>query len=129
MFFSAEKVVWGGMLNYSCRKHPKFVYVIVFFLLKGGKFPQNVLLSAKMLNMLNHVGSKLPKKSLLSVEYVEYVEYVECFLPRGPHLCFQRGSPDFFGYVEFFLQKERFLFYVELFLQKAAFFLHVEFFC
>ena len=39
---------------FSCRKQPEFLHV-ESFLLKGGNFSQNMLLSAEMLNMLNHV--------------------------------------------------------------------------
>ena len=115
MFFSAPRVVLGGMLNYSCRTHPNFVYVIAF-LLKGGKFPQSVLLSAAMLNTLNHVGSEVPKKTLPSAEMLNMLNV---FCPMGP-IYFFKGGSRFFGCVEFFLQKNSVALYVELFLQKAA---------
>ena len=42
------------------------------------------LLSAEMLNMLNHVGSKVPKKTLLSAEMLNMLNMLNVFLPIRP---------------------------------------------
>ena len=107
------------MLNYSCRKQPEFLHVEVF-LLNGGIFSQNMLLSAELLNMLNHVLCSANKKKLLSAEMLNMLNV---FCSMGP-IFFSKGGgvQFFFCMVNCFCRNNNVLLYVELFLQKAAFF-------
>ena len=58
-----------------------FSYMLNFFLLKGGDFLQNVLLSAEMLNMLNHALCS----ALLSAEMLNMLNMLNVLWPMRLH--------------------------------------------